>query len=190
MQSVLLIGIAVSISLFTSVYAEPQNKNTKLNLNDLDINADGVISFLEFQESDKNGLSGLDLDMNGVLTLEEVLKSKPKSKKQEKSGDQEGTRSSKIFQRMDTNFDNVVTLPEYQDAKFDGMDLNKDGVLSEEDIRKPYRYKSRDIRAKRNNRQTGNQWRRQVEGRHNIQKLANPAVSQRSNRRIKRPSGR
>ena len=78
MQSVLLIGIAVSISLFTSVYAAPQNKNTKLNLNDLDINADGVISFLEFQESDKNGLSGLDLDMNGVLTLEEVLKSKPK----------------------------------------------------------------------------------------------------------------
>ena len=40
----------------------------------LDSNGDGIISFVEFQESNINDLSRLDTDQNGVLTLDEFLK--------------------------------------------------------------------------------------------------------------------
>ena len=39
----------------------------------LDGNGDGIISFVEFQESNINDLSRLDTDQNGVLTLDEFL---------------------------------------------------------------------------------------------------------------------
>ena len=148
MKSFLLIGIAVSISFLNSVYAAPQNKNTRLNLNDLDINADGVISFLEFQESDKNGLSGLDIDEDGFLTLEEVLKSKPGARRSGKSLDQEDTMIFKLFKKIDTDFDSFVTLAEFQDAKFDKMDSDNDGVLSKEELRPKHKIPSK-MRPKR-----------------------------------------
>ena len=43
----------------------------------LDSNGDGIISFVEFQESNINDLSRLDTDQNGVLTLDEFLNARP-----------------------------------------------------------------------------------------------------------------
>ena len=51
---------------------------------------------------------------------------------------------------MDTNFDRFVDIDELQDAKFDAMDKNGDGVLSWKELRKKgkfYRTKKRDAQA-------------------------------------------
>lgn len=140
MKKAHLITIIAIASLCNAASGAARDKKGKFNPGALDTNGDGVISFAEFRENDKNGLSGLDLDKDGVLTLEEVLKSKPKAAKSGKSVGQENTRISQLFTKMDTDFDDTVTLAEFQDAKFDGMDLDSDGVLTKEELRpKPKR---------------------------------------------------
>ena len=135
MKKTQLITIIAITSLSNAASGANRDIKGKLSAETLDINGDGVVSFLEFQESDKNGLSGLDIDKDGFLTLEEVLKSKPGAGRSGKSLDQEDTMISELFKKMDTNFDSFVTLDEFQDAKFDKMDSDKDGVLSEEELR-------------------------------------------------------
>ena len=50
---------------------------------------------------------------------------------------------------MDTDFDGFINSDELQDAKFDAMDKNGDGVLSWKELRKKgyHRMKKRDARA-------------------------------------------
>ena len=122
----------------------------------LDSNGDGIISFVEFQESNINDLSRLDTDQNGVLTLDEFLNARPMR------GPRSGTRGrganagggaiennerrermveriTKQFHDIDTDGDEIVTLAEFQEATFDRMDRDGDGVLNAEELEPPRR---------------------------------------------------
>ena len=96
-----LITIIAIVSLCNTASGAARDKKGKFNPGSLDTNGDGVISFAEFRENDKNGLSGLDLDNDGVLILEEVLKSKPKAVKSGKSVGQENTKISQLFTKFE-----------------------------------------------------------------------------------------
>ena len=61
----------------TALLAAEEKRVSRGGVDQLDINGDGVISFVEFQESDRNGLSRLDTDSNGVLTIDEFLNTRP-----------------------------------------------------------------------------------------------------------------
>ena len=126
----------------------------------LDSNGDGIISFVEFQESDLNDLSRLDADQNGVLTLDEFLNARPmrgprsgtrgrganagggaieNNERRERMRERMVERITKQFHDIDTDGDEIVTLAEFQEATFDRMDRDGDGVLNAEELEPPRR---------------------------------------------------
>ena len=130
------------------------------SLESLDSNGDGVISFVEFQESDINALTRLDTDQNDVLTLDEYLNARPmrgpRSGIRTGGSDADGDaseinerrgrmrermteRMTERFHAMDTDGDEIVTLAEFQEANFERMDRDGDGVLSAEELEPPRR---------------------------------------------------
>ena len=135
----------------TILAREPRDK---IGLQDFDTNGDDVISFLEFQERNRFELGAIDADKDGMLSLDEFLqptekklgaKEPPKEILEKKK-----SSATKKFKEMDTDFDRFVDIDELQDAKFDAMDKNGDGVLSWKELRekgKFHRAKTRDAQA-------------------------------------------
>ena len=130
----------------------------------MDINGDGVVSFVEFQESDRDGISRLDTDSNGVLTIDEFLNGRPnfrprnRVRRDQQSGQQTDrpdpdeldarraqmrermtARAEERFHEMDVNGDEMITLAEFQEANFDAMDRDGDGVLTGRELRRQRR---------------------------------------------------
>ena len=139
----------------TALLAAEEKRVSRGGVDQLDINGDGVISFVEFQESDRNGLSRLDTDNNGVLTIDEFLNTRPNFRPRSRvRGDQQSgqqndrpdpdeldarraqmrermtARAEERFHEMDVNGDEMITLAEFQEANFDAMDRDGDGVLT------------------------------------------------------------
>jgi len=146
------------LGLSTSLLAADDNGVSRIGLEALDTNGDGVISFAEFQESDRSRLSRIDTDQNGVLTIDEFLNARPvgNRRRQEQQEEQSNTngdaserraamremmaqRATERFNELDVNGDETVTLAEFQEASFDMMDRDGDGVLSESELRRPRR---------------------------------------------------
>ena len=135
----------------TILAREPRDK---IGLQDFDTNGDDVISFLEFQERNRFELGAIDADKDGMLSLDEFLqptekklgaKEPPKEILEKKK-----SSATKKFKEMDTDFDRFVDIDELQDAKFDAMDKNGDGVLSWKEVRekgKFHRAKKKDAQA-------------------------------------------
>ena len=116
----------------------------KIDWQDLDANGDGIISFLEFNELKQFELGPMDIDENGVLSLDEFLQSSSN-----KSGlknhskellEKKKSLTAKKFKKMDTDFNEFIDIAELQDAKFDAIDRNGDGVLSKNEIRPKRKY--------------------------------------------------
>ena len=127
----------------TILAREPRSK---IGLQDFDTNGDDVISFLEFQERNRFELGTIDADEDGMLSLDEFLQPTEKklgSKEPPKEIlEKKKSSATKKFKEMD--------IDELQDAKFDAMDKNGDGVLSWKELRKKgkfYRAKKRDAQA-------------------------------------------
>ena len=148
----------------TTLLAAEEKRVSRGGVDQLDINGDGVISFVEFQESDRNGLSRLDTDNNGVLTIDEFLNTRPNFRPRsrvrgdQKSGQQNDrpdpdeldarraqmrermtARAEERFHEMDVNGDEMITLAEFQEANFDAMDRDGDGVLTGRELRRQRR---------------------------------------------------
>ncbi|NKB33773.1 MAG: hypothetical protein GKR91_11810 [Pseudomonadales bacterium] len=153
----LVIGIVITGICSTSVAAD-DNAPERPNLESLDSNGDGVISFVEFQESDIDALARLDTDQNDVLTLDEFLNARPmrgprsgnrggdqngdaneNSERRERMQERMAERMTEQFNAMDTDGDEIVTLAEFQEANFDRRDRDGDGVLNEEELQPPGR---------------------------------------------------
>ena len=117
----------------------------KIGWQELDINSDGIISFLEFQEREQFELGKLDVDEDDLLSLDEFLKPNRKKASQKKNpGDFLKKRESlaiKKFEKMDTDFNGFVDAAELQDARFDAMDQNGDGVLSRKELRQKRQFR-------------------------------------------------
>ncbi|MEE3300901.1 MAG: hypothetical protein VX197_06705 [Pseudomonadota bacterium] len=148
----------------TALLAAEEKRVSRSGVDQLDINGDGVISFVEFQESDRNGLSRLDTDNNGVLTIDEFLNTRPNFRPRSRvRGDQQSgqqndrpdpdeldarraqmrermtARAEERFHEMDVNGDEMITLAEFQEANFDAMDRDGDGVLTGRELRRQRR---------------------------------------------------
>ncbi|MED5386598.1 MAG: hypothetical protein VX605_01655 [Pseudomonadota bacterium] len=148
----------------TALLAAEEKRVSRGGVDQLDINGDGVISFVEFQESDRNGLSRLDTDNNGVLTIDEFLNTRPNFRPRSRvRGDQQSgqqndrpdpdeldarraqmrermtARAEERFHEMDVNGDEMITLAEFQEANFDAMDRDGDGVLTGRELRRQRR---------------------------------------------------
>ena len=148
----------------TALLAAEEKRVSRGGVDQLDINGDGVISFVEFQESDRNGLSRLDTDSNGVLTIDEFLNTRPNCRPRSRvRGDQQSgqqndrpdpdeldarraqmrermtARAEERFHEMDVNGDEMITLAEFQEANFDAMDRDGDGVLTGRELRRQRR---------------------------------------------------
>lgn len=154
-----IVGLGLLVSSTTLSAAEEKRANRAVE--QLDINGDGVISFVEFQESDRDGMSRLDADGNGVLTIDEFLNARPpfESRNRGRRGQQSAqqndrpdpselderraqmrermtARAEERFHEMDINGDEMVTLAEFQEANFDTMDRDGDGVLTGSELRR------------------------------------------------------
>ena len=148
----------------TALLAAEEKRVSRGGVDQLDINGDGVISFVEFQESDRNGLSRLDTDNNGVLTIDEFLNTRPNFRPRSRvRGDQQSgqqndrpdpdeldarraqmrerrtARAEERFHEMDVNGDEMITLAEFQEANFDAMDRDGAGVLTGRELRRQRR---------------------------------------------------
>lgn len=151
MQKLRLLVSAGILGLCGSTWAADDGAAKPNSFDDLDSNSDGVISFLEFQESDRNSLARLDTDQNEVLTLDEFLNARPTrgprfgngdsasadpdsdselSERREQMRARMTERATEQFHAMDSDGDEIVTLAEFQEATFDRLDRDSDGVLS------------------------------------------------------------
>ena len=158
MQDLLRITSLGLLSLSTAVLAAEDNGPSRIELEDLDSNGDGVVSFVEFQEGDRDVLARIDTDQNGVLTIDEFLNARPTGgPRAGNPGGQRGgngdasqinerraqmremmtERATARFHEMDTDGDEIVTLDEFQEANFNMMDRDDDGVLSKDELRRP-----------------------------------------------------
>jgi hypothetical protein len=144
------------LGLCGSTWAADDTAPTGNPMEDLDINDDGVISFVEFQESDRNILARLDTDQNDVLTLDEFLNARPTrgsragnndgadaasefSERREQMRARMTERATERFHAMDTDGDEIVSLAEFQEATFERMDSDSDGVLSASEMQEQRR---------------------------------------------------
>lgn len=155
----LVIGIVFS-GICNASLAADERVSERPSLESLDSNGDGIISFVEFQESDLNELSRLDTDQNGVLTLDEFLNARPmrgprsgtrgrganagggaieNNERRERMRERMVERITKQFHGIDTDGDEIVTPAEFQEATFDRMDRDGDGVLNAEELKPPRR---------------------------------------------------
>lgn len=153
-----LVFAGFTVALSNASMAADGSGPGRPTIESLDSNGDGVISFVEFQESGSNALARLDADQNDVLTLDEFLNSRPMrgprfdNRNGNASGDNEefterreqmrermAARMTEQFHAMDTDGDEMVTLAEFQEANFERMDRNGDGVLSAEELEPPRR---------------------------------------------------
>ena len=104
-----------------------------------DTNADGVISFIEFEERDQFDTGPRDKDGDGLLSLDEFLQPNLKKTGLEKLPkdflEKQESLATKKFEKMDTDFNGFLDAAELQDARFDAMDQNGDGVLAGKELR-------------------------------------------------------
>ena len=104
-----------------------------------DTNADGVISFIEFQERYQFDTGLKDKDGDGLLSLDEFLQPNLKKTGQKKLPkdflEKQESLATKKFEKIDSDFNGFLDAAELQDARFDAMDQNGDGVLAGKELR-------------------------------------------------------
>ena len=97
----------------------------------LDSDGDGMISAEEFQPPRRRGMiEHMDVNNDGAVTVEEI--NEQIADRQEK----ETARLHAFFSDADTDGDGAVTREEAQTAAFNRVDENRDGYLTEEELRK------------------------------------------------------
>ena len=154
--SLLFAGISSGISSGSLA----ANKSMPPIFESLDTNADGVISFVEFQRSDINALARLDTDQNNMLTLDEFLNARPSrglragsrgnnanagddddkfNERRRRMRERITARVTQRFHAMDLDNNGIVALDEFQEANFERMDRDGDGVLNAEELKPPRR---------------------------------------------------
>lgn len=150
--------IAMSIfGLSSSAFAAEDESNRNRVLTNLDTDGDGSVNFEEFQARGAEGLSRLDSDANGVLTLDELMNARP-GRGPEGRGDRGADRPEREpseeqiarmeerkaemteratvrFQEMDTDGNDIVSLEEFQEANFLALDKDNNGLLSATELR-------------------------------------------------------
>lgn len=150
--------IAMSIfGLSGSAFAADDDSGRNRVLTNLDTDGDGSVNFEEFQARGAEGLNRLDSDVNGVLTLDELLNARPgrgpanrgdrdadrperepseeQAARMEERRAQMTERATARFQAMDTDGNDVVSLEEFQEANFLQLDRDNNGLLSAEELR-------------------------------------------------------
>ena len=154
------LGTAALLGYTSSVAAEDKPSRGQTALATLDTNENGVVSFVEFQESEFSSIAAMDTDGNDVLTIDEFLNARPgprvggqgtrpggssqNTDNREPTEEQIDRRSemqariaTQRFQEIDQDGDEIVTAAEFQEANFLKMDQDGNGTLSADELRPP-----------------------------------------------------
>lgn len=134
----------------TSLHAQEGAKRSS-PLDGLDSDADGSISFAEFQAVDADRFDSADANSDGALSLEEFLSNRPErgprpeGRGSDREIDEERVaemrarmeqRAAEQFIAMDLNGDDLVSKLEMQEANFLRLDSNNDGMISGGELRR------------------------------------------------------
>ncbi len=137
---------------------EGAKKSPMAELNELDTDGDGNISFAEFQTADGERFDLADADGDGSLSMDEFLASgstrgdrpgrgdRPehgnRPERDEIDADRVAEMQAKMAERMaelfieiDRNGDELISKIEMQEANFLRLDRNNDGVLAGRELR-------------------------------------------------------
>jgi len=134
----------------TTVHAQEGGKRAS-PLDGLDSDADGSISFAEFQAVGGDHFDTADANSDGALSLDEFLSARPERgpRPEGRATDREineeraaeiharmEERAAEEFIEMDHNGDNLVTKLEMQEATFLRLDSNNDGMIAGRELRR------------------------------------------------------
>ena len=107
-----------------------------------DTNSDGIISKAEFLERQEEKFTRLDADGDGGITQREMDSLKESLKDNVERRDFSG-HGGKIFRRMDTNSDGVISEGEFLERakkRFAKTDIDGDGKITVEEVEKRQAY--------------------------------------------------
>ncbi|PCJ22465.1 MAG: hypothetical protein COA96_14385 [SAR86 cluster bacterium] len=146
-----------ALILSTTAIAADGNTRGDHAMSNLDVNGDGVVNFVEFQERAFGAFATLDSNQDDELSLDEFIngrpgpifggrggrgrgndnRTRPEPTEEQMAHMQEmmTERATARFQEMDANGDEVVSLLEFQEASFLNMDQDNNGLLSAEELR-------------------------------------------------------
>ena len=154
------LSTAALLGYTTSAASEDKPSRGQTALAILDNNEDGVVSFVEFQESKFSSIAAMDTDRNDVLTIDEFLNARPGPRvgsqdtppggRGQDTGNRKPTKeqiarmsemqariATQLFQEIDQDGDEIVTAAEFQEANFLKMDQDGNGTLSSDELRPP-----------------------------------------------------
>ena len=100
---------------------EQKREHLQDRIDALDTDADGKISFDEFQAPDRDPFSRFDQNEDGFVTLEEM---------KEVTAQKTNERLEQRFAKLDADDDGMVTRDEMRHSMFDRMDRDGDGYLT------------------------------------------------------------
>ncbi|MBT5154668.1 MAG: hypothetical protein HON77_20590 [Gammaproteobacteria bacterium] len=107
-------------------------------IDQLDSDGDGMVSAEEFQPPRRRGMiEHMDVNNDGTVTMEEI--NQQIADRQTKMADRQEKETARLhtfFSDADTDGDGSVTREEAQAAAFNRVDENRDGYLTEEELRK------------------------------------------------------
>lgn len=107
-------------------FREEMRERIQERMSAMDTDADGKISFAEFQAPDRDPVSRFDQNGDDALTLEEMKQGMAQKVDE---------RLERRFAKLDVNDDGLVTRDEMQRQIFDRMDGDGDGYLTGREFR-------------------------------------------------------
>lgn len=122
---------ALTVAAVATVNAAPGRPGPGENFSRLDKNGDGAVSLDEMTERQRDFFARADSNADGKLTQEEM-----------RAFAQERRAEIKARRFPDENKDGVVSRQEYTsayDRRFEELDADRDGKLTEDEIRAPRR---------------------------------------------------
>lgn len=135
MTKVLLLTTAIAIGFGVQAASADDRRGQLPSFEELDANADGVITLDELEAQAAARFAEADTDGDGGLSAEEIL-----AQRQAEQLERAQDRAERLVDRLDDNGDGLVQVEELADGRrsldrmFERVDADEDGAISEEEF--------------------------------------------------------
>ena len=142
--------LAIGLACAAGSLSAQENEAKRGQINDLDTDGDGAISFVEFQAVEGERFAAADSNGDGFLSFEEFTASAPRPERHPEGREIDAERQAQMqarmqeraleqFADMDANGDDLLSLLEMQEAQFLRLDRDNNGLLEGRELRGPGR---------------------------------------------------